>query len=209
MTSAAALTYDSLVSDIQIYAERDDQPFVDQIPRFIMLTENKLAMEVKPLGFVRIVSGTMSGNTMVKPTRWRRTKSLSILVNNARQYLYERSYEYCRQYWPDASVTGVPEYYADYDFEHFFLAGTPTANYSFELSYWERPEPLSSVNQTNWTTQYAPQLLLYGALLEAQPFLKLGERMQEFQGLYDRALMALTKEDEGRQIDNAAQRNSA
>lgn len=209
MTTAAAMTYDSLVQDVQIYAERDDQPFVDQIPRFIMNVENKLAQEVKPLGFVRVASGVLNGNTLVKPTRWRRTKSFSILVNNDRQYLFERSYEYCRQFWPDASKTGVPEYYADYDYEHFFIAGTPDQNYAFELSYWERPEPLSSTNQTNWCTRYCPQLLLYGVLLEAQPFLKLAERIPEFQAMYDRALMALVKEDEGRQLDNAAQRNQA
>lgn len=209
MTTAAAMTYDSLVSDVITYAERDDDPFVTQIPRFIMNVENKLAQEVKPLGFVRVVTGVINSNTLVKPVRWRRTKSFSILVNGDRRYLFERGYEYCRQYWPDASVTGTPEYYADYDYENFFIAGTPDQNYPFELAYWERPEPLSSTNQTNWCTQYCPQLLLYGVLLEAQPFLKLGERMVEFQSMYDRALMALVKEDEGRQIDNAAQRNQA
>ena len=37
--SAEALTYDSLVSDVQVYSERSDDVFVNQIPRFIMLAE--------------------------------------------------------------------------------------------------------------------------------------------------------------------------
>lgn len=198
-----AMTYDSLVNDIQVYCERDDQPFVDQIPRFIMLTENRIAMEDKPLGFQRVVSGTLNGNTLVKPSRWRRSKSLSIINAGQREYLYLRSYEYCRTFAPDSSV-GVPRYYADYDYEHFFIAVTPDKNYSFELMYYERPEPLSTVNQTSWTTQYAPQLLLYGALMEAMPFLKTSERIPEFQSLYDRALQSLIKEDSERVIDASA-----
>ena len=206
--TAAAMTYSSLVSDVSTYAERDDSPFIDQIPRFVMMAENRLSAEVKPLGFLRVISGTLSGNTLIKPERWRRTKSFSILVGGERQYIYERGYEYCRSYAPDATATGVPTYYADYDYENYFIAPTPDDDYAFELAYWERPTPLSDANQTNWTTRYAPQLLLYGTLLEAMPFLKTSERIPEFQQFFDRALMAIVKEDDGRTTDNAAQRTT-
>jgi len=196
-----SMTYDSLKADIATYCERDDAPFLTQIPRFIDLAENRIAMEDKPLGFVRVVSGTLNGATLIKPARWRKTKSFSILVGGERRYLFLRSYEYCRSYWPDASLQAAPKYFCDYDYEHFLLAPTPDLNYDFELSYYERPTPLSDVQQTNWTTQYAPQLLLYAALMEAMPFLKTSERIPEFQGLYDRALQALTKEDASRLTD--------
>lgn len=188
-------TYASLKSDIATYAERNDAPFITQIPNFILLAENRLASEVKTLGFQRVVSGVLNSNTLVKPARWRRTRSFSILSGGERVYLFERSYEYCRTYAPDASANGVPRYYADYDYEHYFIAPTPDQNYAFELNYYELPEPLSDANQSNWTTRYAPQLLLYASLLEAQPFLKMPERIAEFQGLYDRALQAVMKED--------------
>lgn len=199
-----AMTYDSLVEDLQNYCERTDDPFVEQIPSFIMLAENRIAQEDKPLGYVRAVSVALNANTIVKPARWRKTRSFSYLLNNSRQYILLRSYEYCRSYAPDASVTGAPVYYADYDFEHFFIAPTPASSYTAELLYYERPEPLSGVNQTNWTTQYAPQILLYATLLEAMPFLKTSERIPEFQGLYDRALQALIKEDADRIMDASA-----
>jgi len=195
---AEATTYATLVADIEEYAERHDEPFLAQIPRFVALCEQRLAMEDKPLGFLRVVGGTLNGASMVKPTRWRKTRSFSILVGSERSYLQLRPYEYCRTYWPDASQQDQPLYYADYDYEHFFLAPTPDATYSFELAYYERPDPLSEENQTNWTTRYAPQLLLYGSLLEAMPFLKNSERIAEFQGMYDRALQALVKEDSSR-----------
>lgn len=199
-----AMTYQSLVADIQNYCERDDDPFLAQIPRFIQLAEQRIAIEDKPLGFLKVVTGKLNGSMLMKPERWRRTKSFSILVGNQRQYLKLRSYEYCRSYWPNAALIDTPEYYADYSYESFLIVGTPDQQYDFELQYYDLPTPLSDVNQTSWTTQYAPQLLLYGALMEAMPFLKTSERIPEFQGLYDRALQALIKEDSIRVVDASA-----
>ena len=199
-----AMTYDSLKSDLMNYCERDDPPFTEQLPRFIQLAENRIASESKPLGFVRTVSGHLNGNVLSKPIRWRRTKNLCLIVGAERKYLYSRGYEYLRAYWPDQSKVDVPYYYADYDYEHLFIAPTPDLQYQFEMQYYELPEQLSDTNQTNWTTQYAPQLILYASLMEAMPFLKTSERIQEFQGLYDRALAAVTKEDQLRAIDSAA-----
>lgn len=199
-----AMTYSSLSQDLQDYCERTDDPFITQIPRFIQLAENRIASESKPLGFVRTVTGQLSGNVLKKPIRWRRTKNLALLVGVERKYLYNRGYEYLRSYWPDPVKVDVPYYYADYDYEHIFIAPTPDLQYQFEMQYYELPEPLSTVNQTNWTTQYAPQLLLYATLMEAMPFLKTSERIPEFQGLYDRALAAVTKEDQLRAVDAAA-----
>lgn len=200
-----ALTYDSLVADIQNYAERSDEPFFTQIPRLIMMAENRISSEIKGLGFRRVTSFQMTNGDSVyeKPARWRETVSLNIVVSNERKQLYPRTYEYCRMYWPNSATTGVPDFYADYDYEHFLVVATPGTTYNAELLYHERPEPLSSSNQTSWTTRYAPQLLLYASLLEAQPFLKRTDRLQEFQALYDRAVGAINEENGNRVTDNS------
>ena len=93
---------------------------------------------------------------------------------------------------------GVPRFYSDYEYEHSFISPTPNATFDIELAYYERPTPLSASNETNYFTQYVPQLLLYGALLEAQPFLKRPERIAEFQALFDRALQGLSQESNRR-----------
>jgi hypothetical protein len=125
-----ATTYASLQSDIASYCERSDSPFIDQIPRFISLAESRISMENKPLGFLRMVTGNLNGGLLVKPTRWRRTRSFSITVNGTeRQYLFLRTYEYCRNFWSDINAQGAPRYYADYDYEHFFISPTPDAVY--------------------------------------------------------------------------------
>jgi hypothetical protein len=205
---AEALTYNSLISDIQLYAERSDAEFSAQIPRFIMLAENRLASEIRGLGYLRIANFTLSlGNPVIeKPARWRETESLSIDVGNSKKFLKLRGLQYLQSYWPDTSLKDEPSLYSDYDYEHWLIAPTPDAGYSATVNYYERPQPLDASNQTNWTTQYAPQLLLYATLLEVQPFLKTSERLQEFQMMFDRAAAAVNKENVSNMTDKSSNR---
>lgn len=200
-----AMTYQSLIEDVKIYSERTDQPFVSQIPRFVMLAENRLASEVRGLGIQKYVTGTLNSSAFAKPERWRETISFNITTTDGRKFLKLRTYDYCRAFWPDSAQTGEPRYYADYEYEHFLVVPTPDQEYEFELAYYERPEPLGEAHNVSWFTQYAPQMLLYATLLEAQPFLKRPERIAEFQSLYDRALQGLAQETSRRiSADRAA-----
>lgn len=208
----ASMTYQSLMTDIQVYCERDDSPFVDQIPRFIMLAENRIAQEIRGLGAMEFVTSTLStGNPqLAKPARWRETVSFTLtLADGTKKTLMPREYQYLKSFWPDPSLTDEPRYYADFGFEHFYLAATPDDDYAFELVYYSRPEPLSTLNEQNWYTQYCPQLLLYACLIEAQPFLKLDGRTQQFQALYDRAVQALGNESMRRLSDITQARREA
>jgi hypothetical protein len=187
---SAITTYATLLADIEAYAERHDKEFTRQIPRFIALAENALATKVRGLGTLKVVTGKLTQSTPVlaKPSRWRETVSVNITFGTRRRMLHLRTYEYLRSVCPDVAVEEAPRFYADYDEEHFLIGPTPNRNYQFELMYYEKPEPLSESNQTNWTTQKAPQLLLYGALLEAQTFLKQDQRTQLFAALYNQAV---------------------
>ncbi len=207
---AESLTYNSLITDIQTYAERSDSGFIAQIPRFIMLAENRIASEVHGLGLLKFGDFQLnqSNPTFAKPARWRETSFLYIIINGEIQFLKGRGLTFCRTYWPDQTQEGVPEYYCDYSYEHTLVAATPDQDYSAQIAYHERPIPLDITNQTNWTTQYAPQLILYASLLEAQPWLKLDERVATFQSMFDRASAAVTQEATRRvNGDDALQRN--
>lgn len=208
MTAPAAMTYDSLVADIYGYSERNsDQAFIAQIDRFIMLAENRIAIEIKNLGQQQTITGALltTSPVLAKPERWRQTKSFSYTnpVTAQVAYLLERTVEYCKTFWPNKTLTNPPRYYADYDYEHFLIAATPDQAYAFELMYYERPQPLSSANQTTWTTQYAPQLLLYACLLEANGWLKNPNFQTSWQNAYDRAAAAITGEDAARKNDQS------
>ena len=202
---AAAMTYDNLTSNVLQYLERDDDAVVNQIPTFIMLAEFEIAEMMKSLGQQQVVQSTMQVNNAVipKPARWRKTVSMNITVDGVLQSVSLRKYEYLRNYAPDSTVTGVPLYYADYDYDNWLVAPTPDDSYDFEVLYYERLVPLSSTTQTNWITQNAPNAMLYGTLLQAMPFLKNDQRVI-FQQKYTESVQALTLEDKLRIADRQA-----
>ena len=207
-----SMTYSSLLVDVRRYLERgftqeSDQIVYDQLPRLITLGERRIARELKIEGFIRAVTTPLSIGVAVylKPDRWRDTVSMS--VDNLP--LFARSYEYIRNYWPVENQTAAPAYYADYDFQHWIIAPTPIAVKTLEILYYEQPRFLGDDFQTNWLTEYAPDVLLYATLLEATPFLKSDERIQTWQAMYDRAAQALNGEDLKRIMDRSANRSEA
>lgn len=197
MTQAAVMTYDSLVEDISSYLERTDDATLQKIPTFIMLAEQVIASQIKFLGNLVPMESQMTASDPVipKPARWHKTVSMNVTVAGKKQPVLLRKYEYLREYWPDATQTDVPKYYADYDYTHWLVAPTPATDYTFEVLYYERVQPLDSTNQTNWFTQYAPQALLYGTLLQAMPFLKNDDRIPMWQAQYDLIIQTLKAED--------------
>lgn len=219
MVSQTGMTFNELESDVRNYLERGASAAVDpivyeQIPRLITLAERNISRQLKVQGFLVSVTSTMQAGLAVypKPDRWRDTVSINIGTgsgNNTRTAVFPRSYEYVRAYWPDETAEGTPAFYADYNYTNWLFAPTPDAAYPFEVLYYELPPLLSSVNQTNWLTEYAPQLLLYGTLLEATPFLKNDERIGVWQQFYDRALNALNTEDLKKMADRASFRTEA
>jgi hypothetical protein len=210
---AYTMTFDSLQVDLRRYLERGftlaDDPYVyEQLPRLINMAERRIARDLKVQGFIVPVTTTFNQGvaTYQKPDRWRDT--ISMTFNNGGQLdpIYTRSYEYCRNYWPDETQEAPPEFYADYDYTHWLIVPTPDATYTAEILYYELPVLLDDTQQTNWLTEYAPNLLLYGALLEATPFLKNDERITTWQSYYQSAANALNTEDLSKIIDRAAVR---
>ena len=197
MTASFVLTYDSLTSTVLQYLERADAAVVEKVPTFITLCEFEIAQQIKTLGQLTVANSTFSANNPIvpKPARWRKTVSMNYTdATGKKQPILLRKYEYLKQYWPNDTETDAPKFYADYDYEHWLIAPTPDVAYDFEVLFYERIQPLSSTNQTNWLTQNAPNAMLFGTLLQAMPFLKNDSR-QIFQQKYDQALAALKTED--------------
>jgi len=216
---ATTMTFTTLQQDVRRYLERGtsyaaDPVVFEQIPRLINLAERRIARELKIQGFINVVTGTLQSGVSVypKPDRWRDTVSINIGTgnqSNTRKVLFTRAYEYLLSYWPDRTQTEQPIFYSDYDYTHWLIAPTPDADYPFEILYYELPPLLDDTIQTNWLTEYAPQLLLYGTLLEATPFLKNDERMPVWQGMYDRAAAMLNGEDLAKVLDRSSVRKEA
>lgn len=213
---ATQMTFDTLKQDIQRYLERGDSlstdPYVfEQIPSLINNAERRCATELKIEGFINVVNFYLTAGVSVydKPSRWKRTISVQIGVGdgyNTSKTLLPRGYEYLRAFWPDATQTAEPDFYAEYDFNHWLLAATPDAAYPAEIIYYQQLPFLDEENQTNWLTDYAPRLLLYATLLEAEPFLKNDQRIAVWQSFYDREAGMLSGEDLSKILDRAAAR---
>jgi len=212
---AVSMTFNSLQEDLRAYLERGtavDPTVFDQLPSLINLAERQLANSLKILGFVAVVTDTLGvGQSVVpKPNRWRDTISINIGVgtDQKRTQIFPRSYEYCRRFHPDEDVTAQPKFYADYDYFNWLFA--PSANFAFpfEVNYWELPALLDATNQTNWTTDFAPNSLLHGALLQATPFLKNDERIPVWENIYARDVAILEAQDIKRIIDRNVTRES-
>jgi len=206
-TPSYVLTYDSLTSTVLQYLERSDAAVIAFIPTAITMAEFEIAQDIKTLGQMEVVTSTMNaGNGVIaKPARWRKTVSMTIsTATGQKQPIYLRKLEYLNSYWPDVTATGVPAYYADYDYDHWFVAPTPSSAFAFEALCYTRLEPLSSSNQTNWLTQNAPNAMLYGTLKQTAPFIKDDARLALWSGLFDGAMAALKTEDQLRIGDRQA-----
>ena len=212
-------TFTTLQEDIRRYLERgftlaSDSIVYEQIPRLINLAERRIARELKVQGLINVVTSALQPGLAVypKPDRWRSTVSFNFGSGdqkNEYNQLFPRGYEYVRSYWPDRTQTGFPLFYADYDYNNWIIAPTPDQAYPFEVLVYQLLPLLDDANQTNWLTEYAPQVLLYASLLEATPFLKNDERIGVWQQMYDRSAQALNGEDLSKILDRSARRTEA
>lgn len=211
-----AMTFTSLQVDMRRYLERGyvvDTTVYEQLPSLINLAERAIATELKFQGFVNVVVTTLVQGTSVypKPDRWRETVSMNYGTGdagNTRTSIFPRSYEYLRYFWPDSTVQSAPLFYGDYDYEHWLLAPTPAANYPWEIVYYQQPPLLDDTNQTNWLTDYAPNALLYRALLEATPFLKNDERIPTWSAMYGQQMQAINTQDLQKIVDRSTTRKA-
>ena len=192
------MTYDSLVLNIQQYMERDDADFIAQIPNLIALAESSIAAELKTyLQLIVVETSLASAQTVLnKPARWRKTVSMK--VNG--QPILLRSQDYVAMYISESS-TGQPVYYADYDYNNWNFAPTPDQAYPVEIIYYAEIQPLDAANQQNLWTAIAPQAMLYGALLQAQGYLKAIDKLAVWKQYYTDAITAIKTEDNNRRID--------
>jgi hypothetical protein len=203
------MTYDSLVQEMQNYSERTDATFVTtEIPQIILKAENQIASEARGLGFINSITADLvvGEQFLAKPARWRETVSFQIGTGsgfNTRVFLLNRTFEFIRSYWTNPSLNQQPKYYADWTYAQWLLGPTPDNTYPYEILYHERPQPLEAGNQSNWTTEYAPDLMLYAALWHTQLFLKRDDRVDRFDKAYTRALKAVEHEQKRRQTDKA------
>ena len=203
------MNYTSLHDQIASYANRTDSFFTNQIANFIQQGIQRIYSEAKNIGFEQVLIGKLvpSQATMAKPANWRETISFELLDGDNSTFLWNRSSDFCRAYWPDDTQVAKPEFYSDFaNYNLFRLAPVPDLEYDFRIIYLGLPL-FNTDNPMNFLTERYSRLLFYACMLEAMPFLKDDERLVQFENLYASALSDINSDTTERYSDRTSKRD--
>jgi hypothetical protein len=172
-----SFTYAQLKQAVQDYTENTETTFVNNLPLFIRMAEERILKQVQLSLFRKnaTASTTASNKYLACPSDFLAPFSLSLAGGDGDKFFLEfKDPSFIQEYTPDATTTGAPRYYAQFDNDNFILAVTPDAVYTAELHYFYRPNSLTAGadSGTTWLSENAEMAMLYGSLLEATIFMK-------------------------------------
>lgn len=171
-----SFTYAQLKQAIQDYTENDETAFVNNLPLFIRLAEERILKMVQLSYFRKNATASVFGTQYLAcPSDFLAPYSLSYKdANDDKHFLDFKDVNFIQEFNPDSADTGLPRYYAQFDVDNFILAPTPDSTYTMELHYFYRPASLTAGadDGTTWLSENAELALLYGSLIEAYTFMK-------------------------------------
>ncbi len=189
----AILNYSDLKTTVASYLGRSD--LTAQIPDFIQLAEVRLRRDLRIRQMLKSAVTTTTGGdaTVALPTDFLQLRDLFIETNPVRDLQYVTPSVFSRN--GRVTESGLPVFYTIIASE-FKFAPVPDANYTLQILYYANPPFLTDSNPSNVFLANCPDLLLYGALIEAEPYLMNDARIQLWAGMYDRGMAALTAADD-------------
>jgi len=220
------MNYTELVDAIKGYAENDFPDTVgsgsltsaEQIAIFVQNAEERIYNSVQIPAIRKNVTGTAtSGNKYLQiPNDWLSTFSLAVVCNGPTTlpdgrvfasgdyvYLLNKDVNFIREAFPSQTDTGLPQYYAVFDYNSFILGPMPNSNYSMELHYFYYPQSIVTAG-TSWLGDNFESVLLYGSLLEAAAFMKSDKDvLDNYTTRYNEALLLLKMLGDGKDRQDA------
>lgn len=189
----AITDYSSLQTTIANYLARTD--LTAQIPDFIRLAETRIRRELRIRQMMKSATTQTTGGdaTVALPPDFLEVRDLTIQSNPVRVISYVSPSVFSRN--TRSTESGAPVDYTILATE-FRFAPIPDTNYTLEILYYAVPEYLSDTNTSNVFLAVCPDLILYGALIEAEPYLMNDARLQVWAGMYQKGVDALTTSDE-------------
>ena len=183
-----SFTYLQLKDAIKAYTEYEETSFVNNIPLFIRLSEERILKNVQLSLFRKNATAQTSASVQyIKvPSDFLAPFSMSMTGTDGDKFFVDfKDPSFVQEYTPDPTTTGSPRYYCVFDVDNFLMGPTPNAAFTAELHYYYRPESLTAGadSATSWLSENAEMTLLYGALIEAYIYMK-GE--QDIMAYYDK-----------------------
>ena len=185
--------YADLQTTIAGYLARTD--LTTQIPDFIRLAELRLRRDLRIRQMLKsVTTATVASDSTVElPSDFLEVRDFVVVGNPVRPLNYYSPSAFNRntRTWE----IGKP---VDYTVlaNDFQLAPIPDSVYTLKMFYFAAPVFLSDSNSSNAFLANTPDALLYGALLEAAPYLMDDARINTWGTMFDRAMASITRSDE-------------
>jgi hypothetical protein len=175
--------YASLQTAVTEYLARDqDATLVARIPTFIQLAEAKFnrqlfARQMEQRATALVDTSSSEPEFISLPADFQSMRRVRLSSVAGKPCLEFKSGTQIDEYrFGISNVAGRPRYFTVFG-DEVELAPTPDAAYTVEMVYRKSIPALAS-NGINWLLTLAPDLYLYGALLESAPYIKEDARIQ-------------------------------
>lgn len=185
--------YTALQASVASYLGRNDLSAV--IPDFISFAETRLSRDLRTRLMLKTATApTVAADARVAlPTDFLEIRDLFVQGNPRMPVTYLSPSAFTRNARADES--GLPVFYTILESE-ILLAPKPDTVYTIEVLYYGKPVVLSNANPSNVFLVNYPDALLYGSLLEAEPYLINDARSQTWAALFDRAIKNISDSDQ-------------
>ena len=184
----AITTYDELKTSIGNWLNRDDLAAV--IPDFISLAEAQMDRTLRHWRMEKRVETTLDEQYENLPTDFLEMLELSLTDGT---YLTLISTSDMQRRKQASQASGNPRFYRITSNQIEFYP-PPAASSTLSMQYYAKTEALSDSATSNWILENAPDAYLYGALLQAAPYLGDDARTQIWTALFTASLEALRQE---------------
>lgn len=185
----AITTYSEMKTAVANWLHRSD--LTSRVPEFIALAEDRIGLALRVRAMETTGDLTISSQTTALPTGFVAARRLYLGTAPVRLDFYPPE-----EFWllGAADDTGRPRMFT-IEGDSIAVAPSPDASYTGKLLYYKKFTALSADADTNWILSNARGLYLYGALLEAAPFIKDDPRLPLWGQMYEAILEACQAAD--------------
>lgn len=185
--------YTELQTAVANWLDRDD--LAARIPEFISLCEARFnrTLRLRAMETLDTTVSTVGGtSTIALPTGYVQMRDFHLTTSPLTQLQYLAPEMMVRL--NAGSLQGKPLTYTIIA-DTIRLGPTPDSAYTTSMLYYKTFDALSAIAPTNWVIINAPDVYLYGTLLEAEPFLMNDARTQLWAEALRESINTLQEQD--------------
>ena len=188
-------TYAELQTAVETWLHRTgDTTISANSPDLIRLGELRIYRDLRIRAMEASLSSAIASGVVAVPSGYIALKYAYIDGTPVRD-LQRKDAEWIYYNYQTRSADGCPQFIAR-DGDNFIFGPYPDSAYTVKGTYYKRLDALSAQNTTNWFTTNAPDLLLWAALAEAEPFVLNDDRALMWEAKYKLVKDRVQREDD-------------